>query len=141
MADLDDLRAEVAAAVLALPGGTKTRLASDYDERSPVATSETGIQVRATLLNLVHPDSALELEAARIEVVMAFRLPVSTSEQGYAAGQMDADQTALIAHSFWEDLAAVHELTDGAAPGVSLQPELRGSIFVYSVIVDVALAA
>ncbi len=76
MATLSDLESQVAAAVLALPGGTKTRLASDYSESVPVTVGEIGVQVRATLLNLVFPDSAIVAEAARVEVVMVRRLAV-----------------------------------------------------------------
>jgi len=141
MATLADLESQVAAAVLALPGGTKTRLSSDYSESIPVAIGEIGVQVRATLLSRLNVDSAIEAEVARVEVMMIHRLAIAESEQVYAAGQMVADMSALILGSFWESLAAVLEFPEDGDPGVSQQPELRGSIFIYSVISDVVLAA
>lgn len=140
MATLADLQSQVSAAVLALPGGTKSRLASDYSETVPVPVGEIGVQIRASLLNVVFPDSATIAEAARVEVVMVRRLSIAASEQAYAAGQMVADMSAMLAHGFWTGLPAVHSFVDGDEPGVSVQPELRGSVFLYSVISDVVLA-
>ena len=139
MATLSALVTQTAAAVLALPGGTKTRLASDFSQTTPVASGATGVQVRAWILEEVAPDSARNVEAARVEVVMVRRLAVAQSEQAYMAGDMVADMSALISHAFWEGLAAVREIAESGPPGINGEPELRGPLLIYSVLVDLAL--
>lgn len=139
MATLTELISEVAADVLALPGGTKVRPPSDYDERSPVAVGSTGIQVRASLLSVAQPDSGAPLEAAQVEVFVVRRLDTAESERAYVDGHLAADQSALISHAFWQDMAAVHSFIDNGEPGVNRQPEKIGPLVIYSVLARVAL--
>jgi hypothetical protein len=141
MASLSDLETQVGAAAVALPGGTKLRLPSDYSTDERVEPGETGVQVRATLLAIVNADSAVSGEAARVEVVMIRRLAIAQSEQAYMAGDLVADQSALLLHSFWTDLAAVYGFVDDGEPGVNQQPEQIGPLLIYSVLADVALSS
>lgn len=141
MSTLADVISDVAAAVLALPGGTKVRLASDYSEALPVSVGQIGVQIRGSLLSRTVVDSALDLEAARIEVFMIHRLGTAESERTYYTGQMVSDQSAMLVDTFWTDLPSVQFLSPDGLPGVSEQPELRGPLFIYSVISDVVLTA
>ena len=140
MASLSDLISDVAAAAVALPGGTKARLSSDHDTSVPVPVGTTGIQVRATLLTLVQADSGAPKETAAVELVFVRRLATAESEQTYVAGDMAADQRALIARAFWTALPSVYDFIDGGDPGVNQQPERVGPLLIYTVLAQVALA-
>ena len=135
---------EASADIVAIAGGTRTRMSQDYGEDTYefTATGQTQFQIRASLRNEISADSGVPLVVADAEIFVHHFLASRTDEQAYVVGQMRTDQEALLQKTFWESMAAVYQVAagEGAGPIVNTFPTRTGKILTYSIGVQFALA-
>ena len=81
-------------------------------------------------------DSNVTYTSVAYRIEMLHALASSTDEDTYLTGAALTDQVALMAFSFWRNLAGVHELLD--APELEA-PERTGNVIEYTVTATVAL--
>ena len=141
MATLADLVAEMETDIDAIAGGSRSRMSQDYGDALTEFTSlgTTKYQIQATHLNQINEDSAVTRTIVELEIFVHHALSTFAGEQTYRDGQMATDQLAMIARSFWEDMAAVYAVVD-EFPAINELPERTGKRITYSVGVQLALA-
>lgn len=121
MATVSDLASQAAAAIEGLaspPARLTSNVRTDLDE---LAAGASGYQLLATTAGVVASlDASRSFTAAAIQVVLYHRLADAYDEEAYTEGLQQTHLGSLLDEDFWQDLAAVYEVTDDGEPSVAV---------------------
>lgn len=134
MASLATALANVRTALTALSLTTEWGSDRRDDLNDPLAAGGYAYQIVQQYEQRTTGRSNVQHEGGAIEIVIYHRLADPTDERAYTEGNMHTLQSAVLAFSWWEDLAAIQALIPGGEPRIEQDVDRDGNVIKWSVL-------